>query len=351
MNFSPTSRLLSDIFNWHEKNLKPFSRASEKLNRQMKTYTLILLGLLLAGCTDQGIQFTPSDDAPFREDLENRLSSEGGDGSGDDMIDWIINTKGADGSQGDCEQCSKVDLHFYIGFIGWTTPTVWHTVANTFSNCRNKFAKHTYRKGFLSHLQNLNWQFSHSMFSSGKNQPGYLEFNGDYVEPSHRAYKKKSQPQSIMNRSFPFYEDIFSYTLTRFSPAGDSFYSSHPSSAREHIISYDAPKFNYSINKNGLADPLAGLSDLLDNRYGAIREGSRVEIFIVTDTFPDYSEKELNSFIDKYKGVRIHLLSSHPQSRYLGGLVDLAEQTGGAAQHLCKNKNIGPELAEIVKHK
>lgn len=314
----------------------------------MKTYTLILLGLLLAGCTNQGTQFIDDDSW----DLDDHLSDGDGDPrSGDDTIDWIIN-RGSNGSQGGCEQCSKVDLHFYIGFISWTKPSTGQAIAQTFTNCRNKFAKHTYREGFLTHLNNLNWQFSHSLFSSGKNEPGYLEFQGEYVEPFHRVYKRKSKPQSIMNQNFSFYEDIFSYTLTRYSEAGDSFYPGYMQNTKHPSISYDAPKYNHSINRNGLTDPLAGLSDILDNRYGAIREGSRVEIFVVADYFPDYPEQELQDFISKYSGVRIHLLSSHPQNNgFLGNLIDLAEQTGGAAKHLCENNNIGPELAEIVKHK
>ena len=313
----------------------------------MKTYTLILLGLLLAGCTGQGIQFTDDDswnlnDRPSAGDRD--ISSE------DDTINWLINARGANESQSDCEQCSKVDLHFYFGAVG---KSAWNSLFNTFSNCLNKFARNTYTKGFLSHLQNLNWQFSYSLFSAGSNQPNFLEFDGRHVNPPHRSHKRKSYAQKILTQRFEYYEDIFSYTITPFTGGGDSFYSAHHANARgARTIRYDAP-FEHSTarNKGGSQDPLAGLSDLLDNRYGAIREGSRVEIFVVTNYFPDYSEEELQSFISKYQGVRIHLLSSHPQSSFLGGLIDLTEQTGGAAKHFCKNKNIGPELAEIVKHK
>ena len=56
----------------------------------------------------------------------------------------------------------KVDIHFYIDGQG----KAW---------CSNKFVRNTYRKGFLEHLAHLDWWFSHSVFSSGENQPGHLD--------------------------------------------------------------------------------------------------------------------------------------------------------------------------------
>ena len=329
----------------------------------MKFYTfIILLGLFFAGCGDQSTQFTRTselDDGPFRRDLEARIKNRGGTVSdGDTIVDLIIKAKGSAGSSSSsngkkCEKCpDKVDIHFYVGFTSFKKPTFWHTVWNTFPSCLNKFAKYTHRKGFLSHLKTLNWQFTYSMFSSGKNQPGYLEFDGRHVPEVHRAFKRKSTHQFILNRSFSYYESIFTYTLTRYNSAGDSFYVNHNcSNPADCTIWYDAPKYDHAINKGGLEDPLAGLDDILTNKYGAIRANSRVEVFVVTDTFPDYTDKEIRSFTKKYKGVRVHLLSSHSQSKFLGSLRDIAQAMGGEVKQLCSHEDIGPELAKIIKRK
>ena len=331
----------------------------------MKLYILILLGIFLTSCGDEGIHFTPGselDDPPFRRDLESRLRDreEEGPGSaeGDTIVDLIIRTRQSGespsaGVGGHCKNCrSKVDIHFYIGFNGWTKPTFWHSLWQAFPNCLNKFARYTNRKGFLEHLQDLDWQFSHSLFSSGTNQPGYLEYDGKHIAEVHRTRKRRYTPQFVLNRRFAGYEDIFTFTLHAFNSAGDSFYHNHTcAKPADCQIQYDAPKYNPEINKGGLEDPLAGLSDILTNKYGAIRTGSRVEIFIATDYFPDYSDKDIRNFAKKYRGVRIHLLSSHSQSKFLGSLRDIARKTGGTVNQLCSDINIGPKLAKIVRSK
>ena len=266
----------------------------------------------------------------------------------DTIIDLII--KGGNGGK-DCPECgnNKVDMHFYIGWISWTKPTFWHAISNSFANCQNKFARHISQKGFLSHLNSLDWQFSHSLFSAGEGRPGYLERDARYVPEPHCPSKRRCPSATVLNKHFAFYGDIFAYTLTPAMEGGNSFYVGHIiSPQKDSTIRYDTPKYIHSIHKGGLENPLPGLDDLLTNKYEAIRPGSRVEVFVMTDYFPKYPEEEVDEFIKKYRSVRFHLLSSHSQSSFLGSLRDMVEKSGGAAKQLCSNKNIGPELAEIV---
>lgn len=321
----------------------------------MKNYILILFGLFLVSCESDHTQFTLDselEETPFRRDLEARLQSRGGD---DPAVNLIIQA-GQEAGQSSGKRCSKcmdkVDMHFYIGFNSFSKPSFVHALFGGFTECLNKFARYTYREGFLSHLKSLDWQFSHSMFSSGKNQPGYLEYDGYHVSEIHRSHARKSTSQYALTKRFVNYEDIFTYTLTRFDYPGPSFYTppSHCEGA-DCELWYDAPKYNSEINDGGLENPLAGLSDILTNKYGVIRPGSRVEIFIITDYFPSYTDKVIGNFAKKYRGVRIHLLSSHSQSKYLGSLRDIARKTGGTVHQLCGDSGIGPKLAKIVRRK
>ena len=311
---------------------------------------LTLSPLLPTACGGRGenTQFTRTaelDDIPFQEDVESRLRKRrGGEKTeADTIIDLIIKSERT-GSGG---QGSMVDMHFYIGGGSWNNGFMY-LITTSFAACQNRFAQHISQKGFLSHLESLDWQFSHSLFSAGQNRIGDLERNGERVPAPHRPFKRKRPGVTVLNKHFAFYGDVFIYTLT---PALEHtrLYSNHTlSPQRDRTIEYDAPKHIHSIHKGGLDNPLPGLDDILTNKYGAIRSGSRVEVFVVTDYFPEYPEEEIDDFISRYKGVRVHLLSSHSQSGFLGSLRDMVEKSGGAAKQLCSNKNIGPELAEII---
>ena len=244
----------------------------------------------------------------------------------------------------------KVDIHFYFGFnegIGW------HILSSlNHGSCFNKFARNTYKKdkGLLSNLKDLNWQFSHSLFSAGSNPPNNLEFDGHYVKPLHQTHKRRFDPQTVLTQRFQHYEDIFSYTISRFIAGGDSFYLDHPSNGREHTISYDAPEYT-SSNKDGSKDPLAGLNDLLTNKYEAIRDKSRVEVFVITDSFPGYAQEQVEAFLAAHEKLRVHALYTSAKSK-AGSLAEIVEKTEGTTHSLCvNNKNIGPTLAEIIKDK
>ena len=319
----------------------------------MKTYILILFGLFLVSCEGDHTQFISGselEEAPFRENSESRLRSLGGN---DPVVDLIIQGNQPGQSAGkNCKKCiNKVDMHFYIGFNSTSILPFFAALTSNFRECLNRFSRYTYTGGFLSHLKSLDWQFSHSMFSSGSNQPGYLEYDGYHVSGPHRSHARKSTPQYALTKRFVNYEDIFTYTLSRFD-TGPSFYTtpSHCEGA-DCKLWYDAPQYNSDINGGGMENPLAGLSDILTNKYGVIRSGSRVEIFVITDSFPSYTDKEIIDFTKKYQGVRIHLLSSHSQSKYLGSLRDIARKTGGTVHQLCSDSGIGPKLARIVRRR
>ena len=155
-----------------------------------------------------------------------------------------------------------------------------------------------------------------------------------------------------MTQHFQYFEDIFAYTVTPFTSNGVSFYHGHyTTDARDNTIWYDAPEYDHKIHKNGKEDPLTGLDDLLTNKYGVIRNGSRVEVFVVTDKFPNYSEEDVKEFLNAHKKLRVHALYKSSQNK-LGSLVELVEETGGSINKLCGgNKNIGPELAEAIAQK
>ena len=234
------------------------------------------------------------------------------------------------------------DIHFYIGPGGWNK-----------SNCFNRFVQNTYRKGFLVHLKGVDWRFSHSLFSSAENSPGYLEHNGRYVGEIHRAFQRKTDYKTVLTKNFQYYEDIFAYTITPFVQHGGSFYVNHSTAARDNTIQYDAPKYDHKIHKDGGDDPLVGLDNLLTNKYdGAIRHKSQVvEVFVASDKFPNYSPEDIRDFLKEHKRVRIHALYVSSQAK-IGSLPELVEKTGGSIHHLCGgNKNIGPELAEVIKQK
>ena len=342
---------------FQEKILKSFYRHTETMNRKMKFLILffallVLLPLFPTACgkPDKKTQFigpTDLEDIPFEENVESRIRKKAGQGGekteADAIIDLIIKGKGAAGSGN-----NRVDMHFYIGGISWNKTTIWQALGNAFINCQNKFARHISQKGFLSHLKNLDWRFSHSLFSAGEGRIGALERNGKIVPEPLRPFKIKRTPVTVLNKHFAFYGDVFIYTLT---PAVENsvLYANHTiSPQKDRTIQYDAPEYIHNTHKGGLDNPLPGLDDILTNKYEVIRDGSRVEVFVVTDYFPTYSEEEIDSFIGKHKSVRFHLLSSHSQSGFLGSLRDMVEKSGGAAKQLCSNKNIGPELAEIV---
>lgn len=233
----------------------------------------------------------------------------------------------------------KVDIHFYID--------------NNRSKayCSNEFVKNTYRKGFLEHLGHLDWWFSHSVFSPGENRPGYLEMDGRLVSAIHRTRKRRSSSQTVMTKHFQFFEDIFAYTVSPFTSSGSSFYVNHSTAARDNTILYDAPEYDHRIHKDGKEDPLVGLNDILTSKYEVIRNGSRVEVFVVTDKFPDYSEEDVNEFLNAHKNLRVHVLYKSSQNK-LGSLVELIERTGGSINKLCGgNKNIGPDLAKAIAQK
>ena len=200
----------------------------------MKNYILILFGLFLVNCKSDPTQFTPDSELerpPLRRDLEARLRSRGGN---DPAVDLIIQSGQAGQSSGQagqssenrCKKCiDKVDMHFYIGFNSFSKLSFSEALFSNFTECLNKFARYTYRGGFLSHLKSVDWQFSHSMFSSGSNQPGYLENDGYHVPEIHRSHARKSTSQYALTKRFANYEDIFTYTLTRFDYPGPSFYN------------------------------------------------------------------------------------------------------------------------------
>ena len=232
----------------------------------------------------------------------------------------------------------NVDIHFYISGKGR-------------AYCSNQFVRATYNKGFLSHLGNLNWQFSHSVFSSGENVPGYLELDGRTVNAGHRPWKRKSNSQTVLTKNFQYYEDIFAYTVLPFLQSGSSFYVNHSTAAGDSTIWYDAPEYDHNIHKDGDEDPLTGLDDLLTNKHGVIRKNSHVEVFVVVNKFPNYSQEEVENFINAHENLRVHALYKSSQNK-IGSLADIVEKTGGSINKLCGgNKNIGPELAEIIKQK
>lgn len=369
-------------------------------------YLSLLISFLLVGCTGgQDTQFTLSEleDPPFQKALESRveettaeekigrkkvLSTEKGqigqnafkeegntveetDTDEPEVITPIAETETDEMSVCECQAVAqtevkteemeegrterrkrrrkeKVDIHFYIGF----NEGIGRHILSGFNNnpcSNNKFVLNTYRKGFLSHLEDLNWQFSHSLFSAGSNIPNYLEWDGRYVKPPHQSHKRKFDAQTVLTQDFQYYEDIFSYTITPFIPGGDSFYLNHSSNGRENTISYDAPEYTAS-NKGGSKDPLAGLNDLLTNKYEAIRDKSRVEVFIITDTFPDYASEQVDAFLAEHEKLRVHALYNSSNSK-TGSLAEIIEKTEGTTHSLCGDRNIGPKLAEIIKDK
>ena len=382
--------------------------------KDFSLFSLITTGLVLAGCTGNQSQLThlsELEDPPFQEALESRVEEEvvetkigrkkalstdsgqiGQNGFKDDedtpeetsaetdpkdgtvvgvitVVDVIIKPrsqpvadegKPATGQGDDClckeseekkvastdkkgrrgrKHGEKRDIHFYIG--------------NAPGFCLNTFAKNTYQKGFLSHLNDLNWWFSHSLFSAGENPPGYLEYDGRYLNSSRRTHKRRWEGLTVLHKGVQFYEDVFSYTVTPFVDGGGSFYLNHTSSARDSMITYDAPH-RTAANKGGKDDPLAGLNDLLTEGYDVMRADTLADVFIVTNQFPDYTPEEIDAFLKTHANLRIHNLLPSPtifKKTKLGSLKDLVEKTKGTSNHLCSNKNIGPTLAEIVADK
>ena len=230
------------------------------------------------------------------------------------------------------------DIHFYIG----RAP----------AHCLNTFAQDTYSKGFLSLLNDLSWRFSHSRFSAGENPPGYLEFDGKYLNDSKRTRKRRWEGVTVLHKRIQFYEDIFAYTVTPFVSNG--FYHGHITAhGPDSLISYDAPQWT-DKNRGGEDNPLAGLNDLLTEGYGAFRPGVFADVFIVTNQFPGYTPEEIDNFLKQHSNLRIHGLIPGPeifQKTDIGSLRDLIEKTKGTFNHLCGNDFIGPKLAEIVADK
>ena len=367
--------------------------------KNFSLFSLFSIGLVLTGCKGNQGQFTQLselEEAPFQEALESRvkevtieakigrkkaLATDSGqvgqNGLKEDtaensmeettvsvtVVDVIIKprTRPGDGKglqkKDDC-QCEKTvekkaetkgrrgrkhaekrDIHFYIG----SAPGF----------CLNSFANKTYRQGFLSYLNDLNWWFSHSVFSSVENSPGYLEFDGRYLNSSHRTHKRKWEGVTVLHKRTQFYEDVFAYTVTPFVPVGDSFYHNHSADTKDSMISYDAPQRPLE-NKNGGDNPLAGLDDLLTKGYDVMRPETLADVFIITNQFPDYAPEEIDAFLNKHANLRIHGLLPKPalfKKTSLGSLQDLIEKTEGTSNQLCSDKNIGPKLAEIVADK
>ena len=233
---------------------------------------------------------------------------------------------------------TKVDIHFYINPLG-------------IKYCLNTFARTVYKTGFLSHLNHLSWRFSHSVFTDGENPPGNLEFDGQSVSDPKRAFKRKSIPQTVLTKRFRFYEDIFAYTVTPFTErAADPIYVTHNfDSKKDGLIQYDAPVYptNYSVLSKKLPSVLDGLDDLLTQKYDAIRDDSRVEVFILTGAFPEYTDEDIENFTSRHKRVRIHHLKP-TNNKESDALIKLSETTGGATEPLCQDENIGLRLTEIV---
>lgn len=228
----------------------------------------------------------------------------------------------------------KVDIHFYIDSRKTTS----------LIECSNEFAADAYDKGFLSHLPNLNWQFSYSVFSSGSNEPGYLEFDGAHVPEVHRARARRSTAQTVLTQRFAYYEDIFSYTIAPFY-TGDHFYMGM-SHDNKSTVYHDAPYQDAGKGKN----PLVGLHDLLTKKYdGAIRSSSsRIEVFVIANKFPGYPSEDIAAFLNAHKKLRVHVLYKKSQ-KSLGSLVELVKRTGGSLNKLCGNENIGPKLAKVIQ--
>ena len=260
----------------------------------------------------------------------------------DDSDCTVVESKGTGASEATGGKIKiyqeKVDIHFYID--------------NPYkAYCSDKFVRNTYRKGFLEHLGHLDWWFSHSVFSPGENRPGRLEMDGRLVSAIHRARKRRSSSKTVMTKHFQYIEDIFAYTVAPFTSSGSSFYVNHSTAAGDNTIWHDAPEYDHKIHKNGKEDPLAGLDDILTNKYGVIRKGSRVEVFVVADKFPNYSEEDVKDFLNAHKNLRVHALYKSSQNK-IGSLADIVEKTGGSINKLCGgNKNIGPDLAEAIAQK
>ena len=309
----------------------------------MRLFAFFILTGLLTGCGD-GTHFTSRserelDDSPVQQELEARRASRRK--GGDSIIDLTVAGKRAG-------RRKPLDIHFYIGshkpelsFSSLSSPS--------FNICLHNFGKHTKKTGFLSLLKGWDWQFSHSRFSASEGKPLPLERDGRYVSNPYRPSQFRNPQETVLKPHWPFPDDVFSFTLAPLIN-GSSLYIGHITSPqKDSTIYYDAPLYDHSIHRDGRKNPLVGLDDLLTNKYSAIRSKSQVEIFVATNHFPPYSPEDIQTFLKRHKGTRIHLLSSNPANTGdLGALIEIVQKSKGTANSLCSDEKIGLKLAEII---
>ena len=255
------------------------------------------------------------------------------------------------------EENSKVDMLFYVGWnsLGMTKPgslTLTSYFKSRFKTCLRGFAKQAFEANFLDRLQDLDWQFSHSSFSSKTNKPHLLEHEGHFVKAMTKEGKVKQV--AVLEKGVYKAREIFSHTLAPLF--GDntyhfSKYGWNVTLPRDDVY-YDAPSVS-RLNHDGAVDPLPGLDDLLTNKYGAVREGSRVEVFVLTDHFAGYSDEVVQDFLKKHPNVTIHLLhhegDKSVEGEYeLGALPQLVEGTQGTVHSLCGDEDLIDKLVSLL---
>ena len=253
---------------------------------------------------------------------------------------------------------SQVDMLFYVGSELADTDNIADYFKGKFKRCLHNFAKQTYENDLLGRLDGLDWQFAQTNFSDSSRsaaRPYLLELSGHYVKRMNEE-TGRVEKLSVLDKSVYKFKEIFAHSLAplsggstyHFGPFGFEGKPNRVVLPRQDVL-YDSPQPTY-VDGDGMINPLPGLDDILTNRPSdVIRDGSRVEVFVATNHFGNYSDDVVKGFLKKHKDARIHLLYSPVNERTdYGSLSQIVDATGGYKLSLCKEKDITSELVNIL---
>ncbi len=193
----------------------------------------------------------------------------------------------------------KADILFYVG--GET------------NSCLQGLAKEVEKKGFLSHLDALDWKVAVSLFPKN---PGFttLENNGRKMTKNTSKLKRKF----LLPVGKISWEDVSVIERSKMKVKKgeklflDTIQTEELDHGRNPQPRYDATEvYAYNLrNELPVVDFMDGLDGLLSNKK-FLREDSKVHVVVIDyEHFPYYTDREWKKFYKKYPNLNIILVSS-----------------------------------------
>lgn len=192
------------------------------------------------------------------------------------------------------------------------------------TNCIRNVIAHSEKKGFLKHLNHLDWQVSFSYYSQVRTcseespcKTGFLaphfandelamlplEWNNGEAHDADKDFWKFKEEYVLSKGEYTQKQAdrLFNTTLTAFHPEADGVDEVPPS----HIGLNTNPTLYWAV-----LNPLSGLDAILSKKHkGSVRLDSHVIVLLFGYNFPYYFPTEWKSFFNKHKNVSIIAVS------------------------------------------